>query len=70
MISINLLSQMLRYVHLHMTRIKANKSNAGKYKSFLNVNSKNSKDLKNKIKEVIKSYKNLKKNQNFLFRTW
>ena len=33
-----------------------NKSNAGKYKSFLNVNSKNSKEVKNRIEEVIKAY--------------
>ena len=47
---------------------QTNKSNAGKYKSFFNVNSKNSKDLKNKIKEVIKSYKNLKKKSEFFIQ--
>ena len=34
-----------------------NKSNAGKYKSYLNVNSKNTTDVENKITDVIKSYK-------------
>ena len=36
-------------------------SNAGKYISFLNVSSKNLKDIKKKINQVIKSYKNLSK---------
>ena len=31
-------------------------SNAGKYKSFLNINSKNSRDVEKKIKNVIKGY--------------
>ena len=47
---------------------QTNKSNAGKYISFLNVNSKNSKDVKYKIKEVIKSYKNLKKKSEFFIQ--
>jgi phosphohistidine swiveling domain-containing protein len=34
-----------------------NKSNAGKFLSFLNISSKNEKDLSNKITKVIKSYK-------------
>ena len=46
---------------------QTNKSNAGKYISFLNVDSKNSKDVKHKIEEVIKSYKNLKKNKSEFF---
>lgn len=33
------------------------KSNAGKFKSFLNINPKNKEEVKNKILEVIKSYK-------------
>ena len=33
-----------------------NKSNAGKYTSFLNVNPKNLNKVKNRIEEVIKSY--------------
>ena len=42
-----------------------NKSNAGKYVSFLNVNSNNSEDVRYKIKEVIKSYRNDKNNSEF-----
>ena len=38
-----------------------NKSNAGKYRSFLNVNSKNQNEVKNRIEEVIKSYEKKKK---------
>ena len=47
---------------------QTNKSNAGKYISFLNVDSKNSKDVKHKIEEVIKSYKNLKKKSEFFIQ--
>ena len=47
---------------------QTNKSNAGKYISFLNVDSKNSKDVKRKIEEVIKSYKNLKKKSEFFIK--
>lgn len=45
----------------------ATNSNAGKYISFLNVNSKNTFDIKKKINLVIKSYKNISvKNSNIL----
>lgn len=47
---------------------QTNKSNAGKYISFLNINSKNSKDVKYKIREVIKSYKNFKKKSEFFIQ--
>ena len=41
-------------------------SNAGKYKSFLNINPKNIQSLKESINQVIKSYKS-KKNKNIFF---
>lgn len=40
------------------------KSNAGKYKSFLNIDSQNSKDINSKIKELLK-FKKVKKKEHF-----
>jgi len=45
-----------------------NKSNAGKYRSFLNVNSKNQNEVKNRIEEVIKSYEKKKRNSEFFIQ--
>ena len=42
-----------------------NKSNAGKFESFLNINPKNLKDTNIKIKKVINSYKTRKKGSEF-----
>jgi len=46
----------------------SNNSLAGKYKSFLNINPQNNFLVKDKIKEVIKSYK--KKIMKLLFKKW
>lgn len=45
-----------------------NKSNAGKYISFLNVNSKNPNEIKNRIEGVIKSYGKKKENSEFFIQ--
>ena len=45
-------------------------SNAGKYLSYLNVKSKNKKEVEKKIILVIKSYKKNIKNNIFLFKKW
>ena len=47
-----------------------NKSNAGKYISFLNVDSKSPNKIKNRIEEVIKSYGKKKKILIFLSKKW
>ncbi len=45
-----------------------NKSNAGKFESFLNINPKNLKDTNIKIKKVINSYKTKKKGSEFFIQ--
>ena len=46
----------------------SNTSNAGKFKSFINLDTKNKNNLNNKILEVIKSKKNLEKNEEFFIQ--
>ena len=43
-------------------------SNAGKFESFLNINPQNLRDTNNKIKKVINSYKNKKKDSEFFIQ--
>lgn len=43
-------------------------SNAGKFKSFINLDTNNKNNLNNKILEVIKSKKNLEKNEEFFIQ--
>ncbi len=44
-----------------------NSTKAGKFKSFLNINSEDKKQINDKIKEVIKSYKNFHSEKNEFF---
>ena len=46
------------------------KSNAGKYKSFINVNSKNYFEIEKCINLVIESYKSKNRNNIFLYKKW